>query len=122
MKPTIIKQDTALLERLKGHLNRSEGLTILMEGVEELARALGCQITWELSTISDDVKPDAESIAGVLPKITAVLAAVALRSQIDPRTEVRKFNVEKTQRAASGRQAGTPDVPAEDGEAAASGE
>lgn len=107
MKPEEFKPDIALLNQLQGHLSRTKGVDILLDIVKNLANALGVEVTCKIVG-EHDRGIDEQALRQLIPQLTTVAAAITLRSQIDPRQELRKQHVTKTQGTEANRQTRTP--------------
>ncbi|MHC4371751.1 MAG: hypothetical protein ACYSW8_29400 [Planctomycetota bacterium] len=119
MKPEVFTVSKELLDTLGGDISREDGVAIFLSAVTELADALGVEVDCKVvgstrSTVSPKI------VSKLIPKLTTIIAAISVRSHVDPRDEIRKRDVQKLQRDQECRQARTSDGHAPDAETDAS--
>jgi hypothetical protein len=108
MKPEVFTLDKEFLETLRGDISREDCVATLLSAVTEMANAMGVEVDCKVvGSIRSTVSPKA--VSKLIPKLTTIIAAISVRSHVDPMDEMRKQDVAKLQRSQDHRQAGTSD-------------
>jgi hypothetical protein len=106
MKPEVFTVDKEFLDSLRGDVSREDCVAIFLSAVTEMAAALGVEVDCKvIGSTRSTVSPKA--VSKLIPKLTTIIAAISVRSHVDPRDEMRKQDVAKLQREQDGRQTGT---------------
>lgn len=76
------KFDNELIGKLKQHLTREQCLTLLLEGIKDLAQDVGADISIQIKNIDGDKKVDQNQFEENLLKIITALTSLSLNSKI----------------------------------------
>jgi hypothetical protein len=108
MKPEVWTIDKDFLDSLRGDTSREDCVAILLSAMTEMANAMGVEVDCKVvGTSRNTVSP--KMVSKLIPKLTTIIAAISVRSHVDPRDEIRKQDVAKPQRDPDLRQAGSCD-------------
>jgi hypothetical protein len=108
MKPEVFTVDKEFLETLRGDISREDCVAILLSAVTEMANAMGVEADCKvIGNSRNTVSP--KMVSKLIPKLTTIIAAISVRSHVDPRDEIRKHDVAKLQRDPDLRQTATSD-------------
>lgn len=108
MIPEVFTMDKDFLDTLRGDISREDCVTLFLAAVTEMAEAVGVKVDCKVvGSTRDTVSP--KMVSKLIPKLTTIIAAISVRSHVDPRDETRKQDVAKLQRPQVHRQTGTID-------------